>query len=200
MKDTSQLVVEILEYATTFDELLILEEIYLQEHCNLYNNMNFNNRPVGFATGDLNWATTADGRERKRKGRLGKSFDDLYGIERSAEIRNKISESRTGQTRDSAWNTGLTKDTDARLQLSAEKTSASVQAWMDSMTPEQRKQKFGNYGEKNGFYNKSHSEETKLKISQSAKNRPIIECVHCGKKTTAGNHTRWHGNNCKLNA
>ena len=31
------------------------------------------------------------------------------------------------------------------------------------------------------------------------KNKVVIECEYCSAKNGYGNHTRWHGNNCKLN-
>ena len=41
------------------------------------------------------------------------------------------------------------------------------------------------------------SEESKKKMSESAKNRPKLIC-HCGKECSLPNYSRWHGENCKL--
>jgi len=41
------------------------------------------------------------------------------------------------------------------------------------------------------------SEETKKKLSVSAKNRPKVICPHCGKEGDKANMIRWHYDNCK---
>lgn len=41
-----------------------------------------------------------------------------------------------------------------------------------------------------------HSEETKRKISESAKATSPITCPHCGKIGSPSNMKRWHFNNC----
>ena len=35
-------------------------------------------------------------------------------------------------------------------------------------------------------------------MSESAKNRKLVECPYCGKKTQAGMAKRWHFDNCKI--
>ena len=52
-------------------------------------------------------------------------------------------------------------------------------------------------GAGNPMFGKTHSDSTKQKQSESAKNRTILTCVHCGKTMTT-NFTRWHGDNCKF--
>lgn len=54
-------------------------------------------------------------------------------------------------------------------------------------------------GEKNGMYNKNHSPETCLKLSQKALKRKRVICKFCKKETTPQMYNRWHGKNCKLN-
>lgn len=41
--------------------------------------------------------------------------------------------------------------------------------WMSSMTPEERKEKFGKTGEANGMYGRTHSKQARKKISEAAK-------------------------------
>jgi len=53
-------------------------------------------------------------------------------------------------------------------------------------------------GEKNSFFGKTHSEETRKHLSERAKNRVKMECPHCGKEATPGMAKRWHFDNCKL--
>lgn len=44
--------------------------------------------------------------------------------------------------------------------------------------------------------NKVFSDETRAKMSESAKRKERIECPHCGKTGLVGNMNRWHFDNC----
>jgi len=49
-----------------------------------------------------------------------------------------------------------------------------------------------------GMRGRNHTNETKSKQSEAAKNRPILECPHCHKTTNVRtNYNRWHGANCR---
>jgi group I intron endonuclease len=52
---------------------------------------------------------------------------------------------------------------------------------VSKMTTEERKEKYGKFGEKNGMYGKTHTEETRQKISKINKGR---ECPNKGKKAS----------------
>jgi len=64
-------------------------------------------------------------------------------------------------------------------------------------------------GDKNGFFNKSHSQESKDKISQSLKGKPSGNkgkkgrktirkiCEHCGKNIAMNIYIQHHGEKCK---
>ena len=71
-------------------------------------------------------------------------------------------------------------------------------------------------GENNGMYGKTHSEETRQKISERAKKRkntpesnekraayhrgrvrPKIQCPHCNQMIAVNTYPRWHGPNCR---
>lgn len=52
-------------------------------------------------------------------------------------------------------------------------------------------------GNNNPMFGKNHSENTKIKISMSAKNRQKKECKYCGKFFSPSTHSRWHNDNCK---
>ena len=54
IKDRTELTREILEYATTEDELILLEQQYLEEHYGKLNCMNMSNTSTGAPTGDAN--------------------------------------------------------------------------------------------------------------------------------------------------
>jgi hypothetical protein len=53
-------------------------------------------------------------------------------------------------------------------------------------------------GDKNPFFGKTHSDETRKHLSEKAKNRPKLTCPHCGKQSQPGMAKRWHFDNCKL--
>jgi len=52
-----------------------------------------------------------------------------------------------------------------------EKILNSYKETLSKMTPEERSQKYGKFGERNGMYGKSHTEETRKKISEINKGR-----------------------------
>lgn len=54
-------------------------------------------------------------------------------------------------------------------------------------------------GENNPFYNKIHTEETKIKMRKPKKFVPKKECPYCYKVLDHGNYTKYHGVKCKLN-
>ena len=50
---------------------------------------------------------------------------------------------------------------------------------------------------KNGFNtNPIFTQSHKKKISENAKNRPIVECPHCGKTGQSNAMQRWHFDRC----
>jgi len=55
-------------------------------------------------------------------------------------------------------------------------------------------------GDKNPFYGKKHSEETKLKIKIARQNRPLKElsCKRCNKKFLTKNYNKWYCSDCKV--
>lgn len=49
-----------------------------------------------------------------------------------------------------------------------------------------------------GMSGKRHSEETRRKQSEAARNRPLLVCPHCSKTTrTLTNFNRWHNDRCR---
>lgn len=43
-----------------------------------------------------------------------------------------------------------------------------------------------------GINPQPHTQETKQRLREIAKNRPKVKCVYCGFETTKQNHDRWH--------
>lgn len=85
IKDKSQLSREILSEHTTFENLCLAEELAIKEHISDPLCMNWNNKSVGFATGDLNPS-------KKRPNFLGKKHTE--------EVKLKISETKKKQYED----------------------------------------------------------------------------------------------------
>lgn len=93
-----------------------------------------------------NLAVTASARFK------GKSYDDLYGIEKAGQLRKRRSESTKGKN---------------------------------------------NSGSHNPMFGTQHKESSKQLQSQRAKNRPKLECPHCGIVCASSQYNRWHGDKCK---
>ncbi len=203
IKNKSKLHREILEFARSFEELLVLEEKYIAEVINMPNNMNFNDKPTGWGTGDLNPARTPKERARRSKAKLGISNVAQYGEEKAIDISSKIRRSRIGKSNGPTWNAGLTKETSIIIDAYSAKISKSITTLVNNMSPEERKEKYGNCGANNGFFNKRHSDITisALKEKQQANrinNR--VTCEYCGKNLDKANYCRYHGSRCKLKA
>ena len=84
----------------------------------------------------------------------GKSYEELYGIEKATELKTKRSENLKGKN---------------------------------------------NSGEHNPMFGNQHKESAKALQSYRAKNRPKLECPHCGIVCASSQFNRWHGDKCKLN-
>jgi hypothetical protein len=197
IKDKSSLTREILAIAESESKLKILEERLINESIHDPNNMNFNNKSTGWPTGDLNWARSPEAKVVKSNRKKGITFEEEYGAEKAKLIRQKISESRTGKkTNKPAWNRGVTPSDQTR-----ERISKSVSAQMESLTPDERKVKFGNVGDKNGFFKRTHTDSTiqLLKATQKTSRQVNrLTCPHCSKNIDKPNYSRYHGNNCKF--
>ena len=188
IKDKSTLVVEILEYAANFDELLLLEEAYINALIEHPDNMNYNNSSAGWATGDRNPGATVKDRERKRAARIGKTYIELFGEETAAIAKEKISKTQYGRTRDSAWNTGLTKETSSSIAAMAE-AKKGIAAWNKGIAT----------GIKT-FTGEHHTDESiqQMKKTQSLNRLKYrVVCEHCNKDLDKANYTRSHGPKCK---
>lgn len=94
--------------------------------------------------------------------------EKLSGVSRPENVKRKISNTLKGHI--------LTEETKAKISSSVSKAIT---------------------GEGNPMFGKQQSDATKTLMSAKAKNRPRVECVHCGKITDVSNHGRHHGSRCK---
>lgn len=101
-------------------------------------------------------------KKKLRDFRLGKSYDELYGLDKSIQIRNKMSENRCGVL-NNMYNKKHTDET--KLKIS-------------------NKSKINCQGENNPFFGKKHTEESinkiklKLSIINSGENNPFFGKKH----------------------
>lgn len=173
IKDKTKLRKEIISYCESFEQLLENEKLHISMYLDHPLCMNFNNNPIGFASGKLNPASNP--KEKIRKSKCTGPKNAFFGKTHSAEAKKKMSELRKGKP---TWNKGKR----------GVKTSDKGQiAW--------------NKGKKTGyksFTGKKHSTESIEKMKAKHAVRPQVECVHCGTVVDKPNHSRHHGDKCKL--
>jgi hypothetical protein len=173
IKNKSTLSKEIISYSENFEKLLESEKVFINLYLDNPLCMNFNNNPIGFASGKLNPAKTE--KEKIRKSKYKGPNNSMFGKKHTEEAREKMSVSRKGKT---TWNKGK----------KGVKTSNKGQvAW--------------NKGKKTGyksFTGKKHSEDSIQKMRAKHAERPKLQCCHCGKIIDKPNYTRYHGDKCKF--
>ena len=174
IKDKTSLRKEILLFYPDEHTLVEAEKNLLEEHIKNPLCMNFNNNPVGFASGELNPAKS-DLERKRRSERYRGDKNPMYGKRHSDFSRAKMSKSRKGKP---TWNKGL----------SGIKTSDKGQmAW--------------NKGLKTGyksFTGKKHSEHSIELMKAKHAEREQVPCTYCGRTLDKPNYTRYHGNKCKF--
>jgi len=190
IKNKSDLTRTILEYCNTFEELLICEKQYLDKHFGLPECMNFNNRPVGFASGDTNPSKTPEQRLKcSLRWKLNNPNNDKEKIEkRAAKLRGRP-----------AKNKGIPHTPEAKRKISIARTGIKISKEASQRLSELRKKQYA-LGERKvpSFKGGHHSKESIEQMSINALKRPKLQCPHCNKLADLGNFTRWHGDKCKL--
>lgn len=127
----------------------------------------------------------------------GKTYEEIYGNEKAAELRISRSESNILRgARSSETKRKISKTRSTRIK------NGLIQA------PPNKGLKFpgtGLSGNSNPMFGKPawntdipRDDQTKRKISETLRNRPIIVCPHCNKEgTNEYNMKRWHFNSCR---
>lgn len=102
----------------------------------------------------------------------------MKGIPRSSETISRMTKNRKGKNiGQTPWNKGKKSIyTEDALSVMSKKASERV-------------------GEKNSFYGKTHSEDTKEKLRSAQKK--TVACPHCGQTGANSIMQRWHFDNCK---
>ncbi len=146
---------------------------------------------------------------------IGKTYEELYGLEKAETLRKKVANSgeRNGFY-------GKTHSTETKAKLSKAASKPKSESWKKSASikrkgripvnknktlvelygedrAEEIRSKISLSGEKNGFYGKTHTLEQRAKKSKEKLDAPKKVCYYCNKSVDHMNYSRWHGQNCK---
>jgi hypothetical protein len=176
INDRSTLTKEILQYVDTIDELLVLEEQYITEHIDHDSNMNLLLSSSGFKPGVENFSDPELVRLKQRNARLGKSWEDIFGVERATELRIERSQPRGEMSEERKKNISTAKEGMIAPHDWTEESRAKLSK---SMTGVVRSEEF--------------------KENQRKNVSVVVTCEHCGKVGSGIAMRRWHGKNCKHN-
>ena len=181
---------QVLEFCDSFEVLLIKEKQYILEHINDDMCMNFNNEPVGFATGDLNPAKSES--ERKRRSiRVSQNNPS-----KNPETAKKISESLKGKPNK---NKGIPLSDDAKKNISEGRVGIKYSEEGKTKIKEARiRDYYSGHRGVPSFTGMTHNDDTKEKQRNSALSRKRVTCPQCQKHGAVNVMVRWHFDNCKL--
>ncbi len=127
-------------------------------------------------------------------GRIYQIVKDEFAEQSSKLHKNKIISEETKIKMSKAHENRGPVSEETKFNISKAKTGQKYKPTSEEGRKNKSKCKLGN---KNANFGKTPSDETKNKMSESAKSRQPIAC-HCGKKCSPSNYARWHGNNCKF--
>jgi hypothetical protein len=175
INDKTSLTREILEYANDIDSLLELEEKYIIEHIDDGANMNILLGSGGFKPGVENFADPKLVKQKQRDARLGKSWEEMFGVERAAELRAERSLPR-----------GDMSDSVKKNISKAKRGMEAPHGWSLESRQRVSKTMTGNI-----------TRSEKFKENQRKNVSIIVTCEHCNKTGSGIAMRRWHGINCK---
>lgn len=188
IKDKSKLKREILKFCTK-ENLFEEETRFISENIGKPNCMNFNNSPVGFASGDMN-----PNRNPERKQILRERFLGDKNPSKRDDVRKKMSEAQKGKSRPKWIMSEQGKRNVSKGRIGIKYSEEGKKKLSDARKKE--------YAEGKrilpNFTGKSHNEETISKMKEIAKNRPKYSCSYCKKEMTLGPLTRFHNDKCKM--
>lgn len=193
LKDTTGLTKKIIEECSSFEDLLKREKFYIEQYIGQANCMNFNNNPVGFASGNLNPNSASSAKVRLRDRMMGDK-----NPAKKTDVRQKKSIAMKEYARNHPpVNKGKKASDEVCQKISEGRTGIKYSEEGKKKLSESRKKQYQN-GERTipSFEGKTHSAETKQKL----RNRvfEIKVCPHCGTQAKLGGYNLWHGDRCKL--
>lgn len=172
--DRSSLTKEILQYVDTLDDLLVLEEQYITEHIDNDSNMNLLLSSSGFKPGVENFSDPELVRQKQSAARSGKTWEEIFGVERATELRIERSQPRGEMSEERKKNISASKEGMTAPHDWSEESRAKLSK---SMTGVVRSQEFKDNQRKN--------------VSVT------VTCAYCCKTGSGIAMRRWHGENCK---
>jgi hypothetical protein len=120
-------------------------------------------------------------------------------IERKLSIYQKSSQSRTGRKASADHCFSISNSLKGKSKSDEHKKNLSISRTGKKMSEEQKQRyKLLFKGEKNPMYGKTHTEETRKKISNNPAYKIERNCPHCNKTIIGTNYFRHHGDRCKL--
>lgn len=150
-----------------------LEEFYIEKFNSFRNGYNASPKSGGVKNHN------AESRAKMSKARKGKTYEELLGIEKAAETKQKLSNVLLGRKVTDEFRLKMSKINKGRIKTEEEK---------------RRHSEF--------MAGRKHSDETKMKMSQSRKGKLLSKightvCPHCNKSGSGNAMFRWHFDNCK---
>ena len=113
------------------------------------------------------------------------------------DINTGILRNRTDGGDGTAGRPSLSKGTNISKER-RDKISDGVKKWMDTLSSDNKKKKFGLRGTKNGFFERKHTKESlsKMSTSHNIQRQELQHCSICQKSADKQNYAKYHGNNC----
>jgi hypothetical protein len=116
------------------------------------------------------------------------------------EVGKKSGQSRVGRLASDEHKDNISKGLKGKPKSKEHKEKLSISRTGKKMDEEQKKRyKLLFKGERNPMYGKTHTEETRKKISNNPAYKIERTCPHCNKTIIGTNYFRHHGDRCKLN-
>lgn len=218
IKDKSSLHREILNFYQTFEELVQAEEKLLIENINNPMNMNFNNKPSGFGSGNFN--VCHDPEVKKKREDIRWSEDKKLAKSKSMsennpsmkiEVKQKRRDKALEQLSDGSHNflnpitiENKTNATKVRLKVDNPMFVEKNKILVSNREKENWKLGIHNWQNYNVVSRRKENVKKFLVENNPMRNKEVIEklffareCPHCGKQGKGPNMTRYHFDNCK---
>jgi hypothetical protein len=191
IEDKSKLTREVLEFFDDMTSLREAERILISQHIGKENCMNFNQNPVGFASGELNPNSNLTPERRKL---LSERMLGEKNPAKRQEVRAKMSESQRKKPR-GKWKKPMSEQ--GRKNISDARNGYRAPKEVREAHSQMLKEAYAS-GERvpaRAMLGKNHSEETKEKLR---KPKEIVKCPRCGKNGGISAMYRWHFDRCKV--